>query len=432
MPTRPKLPRLLADDCFRTDSDRLTHAQALSLIHDRIGAVAGVESVTLDTAQGRILAGAVTAGRPIPLHDNAAVDGYAFRHADYHREQGAEFSVVGRAAAGHPFTSAVPACAAVRIFTGAAMPAGLDTVVMQEDVERTGDGPQARILVPAGLKPGANRRLAGEDVKAGELLLEAGHRLRPQDIAAIASTGNGAVSCRQPLRIAILSSGDEIVPPGTALAHGQVYDANGPMLQALAATTGAEAVSLGIQPDRADEVRARLAEAAGRFDLVISSGGASQGEEDHFAGALAALGRRHLWQIAVKPGRPMFFGQIGDCIMLGLPGNPVAVFVCFLLYARPLIARLSGARWREPRRFPVPAGFDFPGKKTGRREFWRGYLEQGPQGLLARKFMRDGSGLISSLRMAEGLIEVGEDVTGVAAGEPVEFIPFSELGLTGL
>jgi molybdopterin molybdotransferase len=274
--------------------------------------------------------------------------------------------------------------------------------------------------------------LAGEDVAAGETLLSPGHVLRPQDVGAIASVGARGALCRRRLRVGIFSSGDEIVPPGAALAHGQVFDANGPMLQALAATTGAAVEFLGILPDRAEAVREHLADAATRFELVISSGGASQGEEDHFARALAELGSRHLWQIAVKPGRPMFFGQIGDSVMLGLPGNPVAVFVCFLIYARPLIARLAGARWSEPRRFRLPAGFAFPNKKPGRREFWRGTIEPTPTGPVVRKFGRDGSGLITSLRTAEGLIEVPEAVTGIAEGEPVDFIPFSELGLPAL
>jgi molybdopterin molybdotransferase len=165
--------------------------------------------------------------------------------------------------------------------------------------------------------------------------------------------------------------------------------------------------------------------------VIITSGGASRGEEDHVVSALDALGKRHLWQLAIKPGRPMSFGQIGDCVVVGLPGNPVAVFVCFLLYVWPLLRRMGGAAWPEPRRYKLPALFAFPGRKTGRREFWRGILKETPRGLGLDKFPRDGSGLISGLRAADGLIEVPEDVTDVQPGDLVTFIPFAEFGIVG-
>jgi len=202
------------------------------------------------------------------------------------------------------------------------------------------------------------------------------------------------------------------------------------MLHGLVETTGAEFVDMGILPDNADAVRASLQAAAGVYDVVITSGGASRGEEDHIVDAMDALGSLHMWQIAVKPGRPMAFGQVGDAIVLGLPGNPVAVFVCFLLYVRPVLVRLAGGAWPTPRRYPLKAGFSVPKKKTGRREFWRGFLAAGSNGeLVAGKFPRDGSGLISGLCEADGLIEIGEDAESVNEGESVAFIPFSEFGI---
>jgi molybdopterin molybdotransferase len=227
----------------------------------------------------------------------------------------------------------------------------------------------------------------------------------------------------------VFSTGDEIVRPGEALKPGQVYDANSPMLAALIATTGASATDLGVMPDDAALVRARLREAAGRFDVLITSGGASRGEEDHVVRTLDEIGRRHLWQIAIKPGRPMSFGQIGDTIFIGLPGNPVAVFVCFLLYAWPMLVALSGAPWPEPRRLRLKSAFAVPGKKTGRREYWRGMLKDGPEGLLVDKFARDGSGLITSLRVADGLIEADEGLGAVAVGDEVTFIPLASYGI---
>jgi molybdopterin molybdotransferase len=317
----------------------------------------------------------------------------------------------------------------VRIYTGAVMPAGFDTVAMQEDVDIEQEGEARWAAIPPGLKQGANRRLAGEDAKEGAVLVEAGTRLRPQDVASAASTGLGRLSCYAKLKVAILSSGDEILRSGEAFAPGQVYDANAPMLQGLVRAAGAEAVDFGVLPDKAEQVQASLSELSRAYNVIIISGGASQGAEDHVVRSIDALGKRHLWQIAIKPGRPMSFGQIGDCVVLGLPGNPVAVFVCFLIYVRSVLTRLAGGAWPEPHRFAVPASFT-QRKKLGRREFWRAKLTRGTGGRLqVAKFPRDGSGLISSLREADGLIEVPEDVTEVKEGELVDFIPFSEFGL---
>lgn len=419
----------LIDDCFVLDKDRLPHGEAIAILKSRVRPVVATEGVVLANATGRFLAEPVVSTRPIPAHDNTAVDGYSFAHAAYDKNKGARLKVVGQAAAGHPFKTTPPPDSAVRIFTGAVMPEGFDTVAMQEDVRIEQNADERWAIIPPGLKQGANRRLAGEDAKEGAVLLEAGARLRPQDVATAASTGLGRLSCYGPLKVAILSTGDEILRSGDAFSPGKVYDANAPMLQGLIRTAGAEAVDLGVLPDRAELVTAALAEASRSYDAIVISGGASQGAEDHVVKSLDALGKRHLWQIAVKPGRPMSFGQIGDCVVLGLPGNPVAVFVCFLIYVRPVLTVLAGGAWPEPRRFPLPTSFT-QRKKAGRREFWRANLTRAADGRLqAAKFPRDGSGLISSLREADGLIEVQEDITEVKEGEMVDFIPFTEFGL---
>jgi molybdopterin molybdotransferase len=419
----------LIDDCFVLDKDRLPHDEAIAILKSRVRPVAGVEKVKPAEAAGRFLAEAVISPRSIPAHDNAAVDGYAFAHAAYDQDKGARLKVIGQAAAGHPFNEAAAPDAAVRIFTGAVMPQGFDTVAMQEDVRLEQEGDDLWALIPPGLKQGANRRLAGEDAKAGAVLLEPGARLRPQDVASAAATGVGRLPCYAKLKVAILSTGDEILRPGETFSPGKVYDANAPMLRGLIQATGAEAVDLGVLPDKAELVKDALAAAARAYDVVILSGGASQGAEDHVVKSLDALGKRHLWQIAIKPGRPMSFGQIGDCVVLGLPGNPVAVFVCFLIYVRPVLTRLAGGVWPEPQRFPLPAAFAQK-KKVGRREFWRARLTTGASGRPeVAKFPRDGSGLISSLREADGLIEVVEDVAEVKEGDLVDFIPFTSFGL---
>jgi molybdopterin molybdotransferase len=420
----------LVDDCFVLDKDRLSHGEAIAILKSRVQPVVGAEEISLAEAAGRFLAKAVVSPRAIPAHDNAAVDGYAFAHAAYDSEKPARLKVAGEAAAGHPFRTTPRPGSAVRIFTGAVMPAGFDTVAMQEDVALERSGEEIWALIPPGLKQGANRRLAGEDAEAGATLVEAGIRLRPQEVASAAATGLGRLSCYAPLKVAILSTGDEIVRPGADFVPGKVYDANAPMLQGLIKAAGAEAADLGVLPDKAELVKAALSEASRKYNVIVISGGASQGAEDHVVKSLDALGKRHLWQIAVKPGRPMSFGQIGDCVVLGLPGNPVAVFVCFLIYVRPVLTRLAGGAWPEPHRFALPASFAQQ-KKIGRREFWRAKLVRAAGGQLqVAKFPRDGSGLISSLREADGLVEVPEDVTEIKEGEMIDFIPFTEFGLT--
>lgn len=419
----------LIDDCFVLDKDRLPHAEAIAILKSRVRPVVGVEQVPVAEAAWRFLAEAIVSPRAIPAHDNAAVDGYAFAHAAYDQDQGARFKVVGQAAAGHPFNETPTRGNTVRIFTGAVMPQGLNTVAMQEDVRLEQKGDELWVLIPPGLKQGANRRLAGEDAQAGAVLLQPGARLRPQDVASAAATGLGRLPCYAKLKVAIFSTGDEILRPGESFSPGKVYDANAPMLQGLVQAAGAEAVDLGVLPDKAELVKSALADAALAYDAIIISGGASQGAEDHVVNSLDALGKRHLWQIAIKPGRPMSFGQIGDCVVLGLPGNPVAVFVCFLIYVRPVLTRLAGGAWLESHRFPLPAAFSQK-KKVGRREFWRAKLTKDAGGTpQVAKFPRDGSGLISSLREADGLIEVAEDVAEVNQGDLVDFIPFSSFGL---
>ncbi|WP_287958285.1 gephyrin-like molybdotransferase Glp [Filomicrobium sp.] len=417
------------DDCFRPLEPRMKHDKAIALLKERIVPVVDTEEVNLTTAGGRVLARNAVASFEIPAHTNAAVDGYAFAFSDYDAEKGVDLPVVGRAAAGRPFEDTVKSGTAVRILTGAVLPGGVDTIAMQEDVLRT-EADVIRVRIPGGLKAGANVRRAGEDVKTSETLFEAGHILRPQDLAALASAGIAAPLCFKRLRLGIVSTGDEVIAVGSrALDHGEVYDANSPMLSELTRLAGTETEYLGIWPDKPEEVEQRLKAAAERFDVILTTGGASRGEEDHISRVLERLGTRHFWQLDVKPGRPMMFGQIGNTVVVGLPGNPVAVFVCFLMYVFPLLRKLSGAQWFEPHRIRLPADFEVAKRKIGRREFWRGMMVPSDTGLRAGKFKRDGSGLISGLRAADGIIEVAEDVPHVQPGDMVQFIPFSEYGI---
>ncbi|MEX3009513.1 gephyrin-like molybdotransferase Glp [Hoeflea sp. TYP-13] len=422
-----KTPHLI-DDCFLHDKDRMRHDEVVAMLLSRLNRIVDAGYVELQEALGRILAENVTAPRNVPLHDNSAVDGYAFAHADY-LKAGA-LSLGARIAAGDGSPSPLATGTAARIFTGAVMPPNADTVAMQEDCVLLDDG--ASVRIPEGLRPGANRRLAGEDLKGGDLLLETGQMLRPQDIAALASLGMAKISVFDRLRVAIVSTGNEIIDPGNAesIAEGQVYDSNRHMLAALCSRLPVDVTDLGIVRDDEQAIKKVLSRAARNNDVILTTGGASRGEEDHIVKMIDRLGKRHLWQIAIKPGRPMTFGQIDNCVFLGLPGNPVAAFVCFLLYCHAAMAVLGGGNYREPVRFQVPAGFEIKKKKPDRREFLRGWLETDGQGnTLVRKYQRDGSGLISGLRSADGLIELGEEIQTVQQGDAVNYIPFSQFGI---
>ncbi|HEX6112291.1 MAG TPA: gephyrin-like molybdotransferase Glp [Geminicoccaceae bacterium] len=416
----------LIDDCFAHHPKRLTAAQALDLLRARIRPVIGRESVPLVAAHGRILAEQVVSPRDVPAFDNVAVDGFAFAHADLAPNGATRLALMpGRAAAGHPFAGRLTPGAALRVLTGAPMPAGADTALMQEDVELHADA----VVIPPGVKRGANRRRAGEDVQIGQVALQPGIRLRPQDVGVAASFGRAALQVFRPLEVALFSTGDELRDPGAPLASGETYDANRPILRGLLEGLGCRVTDFGILPDRAEAVAQALGRASIECDALITSGGASRGEEDHVVQTVDRLGQLHFWQIAVKPGRPLAFGRLGRAVFLGLPGNPVAAVVCFLRFARPLLIALGGGRWPEPQAFLVPADFVMR-KKPERREYLRARLIVGPGGRKwVQRIEREGSGILTSLTEADGLVEIAEDTTQIQRGDLVEFVPFSEFGV---
>ena len=423
MPQNNPAQKRLLDDCFLHDKDRIRHAEALNMLNSRLSAICERTQVGLSQSAGRILAQDLTSPANVPGHDNSAVDGYAFAHRDYVDRSG-RLSVSDRIAAGDLTPARLKSGTAVRIFTGAPVPDGADTVAMQEDCSPDGT---ERISIPEGLRLGANLRKAGEDLKQSSPIASAGDRLRPQDLAALASVGIAQVPVFQPLKVALFSSGNELLRPGDRLAIGQVFDSNHFLLSSLLAPLGCNWVDLGILKDDRAEVEAQISHAAATHDVILTSGGASRGEEDHLVETMMHLGKCHVWQLAVKPGRPMSFGQIGDTVMFGLPGNPVASFLCFLMYVRPSLIRLGGGNWSEPERFSVPAGFSIGRKKPDRREFLRGWVERSSSGQpVLRKFLRDGSGLITGLRESTGFIEVEEEATQVREGEMLNFIPYSQ------
>ena len=413
----------LSDDCFAFGGDLLSMTAALDFLGSRVEPVARPEAVPLKAAHGRILAATLAAPRDVPPNDNAAVDGYAVAFDDLAAGATTVLPVKGRAAAGHPLLERAERGTAVRIFTGAPMPAGLDTVLMQEDCSEN----SGSVRIPPGIKRGANRRRAGEDVKAGATVLAAGQRLRAQEIGLAASMGFTALEVYRPLRVAIFSTGDEVRDPGQALPPGAIYDANRYVLHALLHGLGAAVTDLGILPDERPRITAALGDAAREHDLIVTSGGMSTGEEDHVKAAVEAQGQLHFWRLAIKPGRPVAMGQIGRVPFIGLPGNPVAVMVTFLILARPLVLRLSGAQAAPPRRFAVTAGFDYK-KRSNRCEYVRARLERSEDGgWVARKFPRDGAGILTSMVESDGLAEIGEGISRIEPGARIPFIPFSEV-----
>ncbi|HET6307069.1 MAG TPA: gephyrin-like molybdotransferase Glp [Rhodopila sp.] len=412
----------LSDDCFAFGGKMLSIEAALRRIAQDVPCVAGVETVPLHEADGRILAQDVIASVDLPPFDNSAVDGYAVRFADLAGRS--SMPVSGRLAAGAPATDPLPPAAARRIFTGAALPPGADTVFMQEDVRLDETG---LVHFPAGLRRGANTRPHGEDVACGERALPRGRRLRPQDLALAAALGLDRLKVRRPIRVALFSTGDELIEPGTPMTAARRYDSNRVLLAALMRRAGASVRDLGILADRHDEVAASLAGAAADSDLVITSGGVSAGEEDHVKAAVESVGQLSFWRLAIKPGRPVAMGTVRGVPFVGLPGNPVAAFVTFAHVARPLIDALGGAPVEAPPTAWVRAEFSYR-KKAGRREYVRVRLSPGPDGEpSAYKYAVDGAGVLMSLTETSGIVELTEPVTQVTPGDRVGYLPY--LGL---
>lgn len=421
----------LSDDCFAFGGALMSVDEAQALIAARVPTLAGEEAVPLAAARGRVLARDLVAPIPLPPFFNAAVDGWAFRHAALDPAAPTRLREAGRAAAGHGAARLAAPGEAVRIFTGAPMPEGTDTCVMQEDVQRDGDA----ILVPPGLKRGANARPAGEDVAQGAVALAAGRMLGPAEIGLAAALGQARLGVRPLPRVGVFSTGDELAEPGAKLRAAQTHDSNRFTLLALLAGLPCVASDLGILPDDPARTAAALAAAARDHDLLLTSGGVSTGEEDHVRAAIESGGSLVFWRLAVKPGRPAAMGVLpkagGDCSaggtpVVGLPGNPVAAVVCFLHLARPLLLRLAGAADRPLPRYAAVAGFDYR-KKAGRREYVRVTLRREGGATRAEKFPREGAGLLSSLTQSDGFAELPEDTTRVAPGDAVTVLPFAGL-----
>jgi molybdopterin molybdotransferase len=414
----------LSDDCFAFGGPMMSVDAAVGIIAARVGAVRDIETVALRDADGRVLAHDIAASLPLPPFTNSAVDGYAVRSRDLPTAAEAAFPVTGRIQAGGSASEAIKPGHATRIFTGAPMPDGADTVFMQEDVRIDQAG---KVVLPAGLKPGANVRPAGEDIAAGHPALRKGLRLRPQDVALAAAFGLTDVDVTRRIRVAVFSTGNELVSPGSRRGPAQLFDSNRFMLMAMLARLGCAVSDLGILRDDRAQLAEALKQVAGRHDLILTTGGVSTGEEDHVKAGVESAGTLVLWRMAIKPGRPVAMGIIGGTPLIGLPGNPVASFVTFVHVVRPTVLALAGATQQPLIPMPVRAAFTYR-KKVARREYVRASLRKAADGALeATKFPREGAGLLSSLVDTDGLVELGEAITQVEPGQTVGFLSYATL-----
>jgi len=393
----------------------LTAGEARQRMLDEISPISGREFVPVRSALGRVLAADIFAPHDVPAHDNSAMDGYAIRFDTLAADCETRLNVVGSAFAGNAFSGLVGKGQAVRIMTGAVLPAGADTVVVQE-VTRTEDG---AVFIPAGQRLGQNTRQAGEDLARGSVALAAGKKIGPAELGLIASLGIAEVAVKRRLRVAFFSTGDELASIGKTLAPGEIYDSNRYTLHGLLARLGAEIIDLGVVPDQPAALEATLIEAAGIADAIITTGGVSVGEADFVREILAKLGEVKFWKLKIKPGRPMAFGKIGNAWLFGLPGNPVAVMISYSQFALDALLRLSGLDPLPERPLLTVEAANAIRKQPGRREYLRGTIAAVDGRWQVKTTGHQGSGVLRSMSEANCFVVLPEECAGVQVGESV-------------
>ena len=414
-------PRTLREASCADDYDpnSMPVAKARELIRGFLAPMTAIERVHVRSALGRVLAEDVVSPIAVPGHDNSAMDGYAVRFADLEANEETVLKRVGESFAGKPWPGAIGAGECVRIFTGGVMPRGADSVVMQERAVEDANG--VRVAPGAVAKAGQNRRFAGEDLKAGQVVFRSGQRIHPAELGMIASLGIGEISVFRKLRVAFFSTGDELKSVGTPLAAGEIYDSNRYTLHGMLTRLDCDVIDMGVVEDVPEKLEHAFAAAAAAADVVITSGGVSVGEADYVKQLLDKLGEVLFWKIAMKPGRPLAYGKIGGAHFFGLPGNPVSVMVTFYQFVRDALLILQGQRDVAPLpTFKVPLSAPIR-KVPGRTEFQRGIMTANSDGAWTVRTTGDqGSGILSSMSQANCFIILGSDTGNVAAGELVD------------
>jgi molybdopterin molybdotransferase len=412
-------------DCYEGDPELLPVAEALRRIHAQTASVSGDERVGLHDALGRIVAQGIVSPMNVPNHTNSAMDGYALAATDLPATNSRRLAVIGTAWAGRAFAGEVAPGSAVRIMTGGVMPPGTDTVIMKEQVEELIGEHSDTIVIGQGHIAGQNVRQAGEDITIGDCVLAPGKPIMPAELGLLASLGIAEISVKRRLRVAFFSTGDELRSLGEELKLGEVYDSNRYTLYGMLTRLGVELIDLGVVRDEPEAIREAFLEAARLGDAVISTGGASSGDADYIGETLAQLGEVRFWRIAIRPGRPLAFGRVGDALFFGLPGNPVAVMVTFYQFVQPALTRMMGSDEAHPNP-TLRATCQTPlRKKPGRVEVYRAVLERDAHGRpTVRSTGKTGSGLLHTMSDANCFIILPEDGESVEAGAEVEVQPF--------
>ena len=413
----------ISNDCFKHSKKRISLEKAISILKKRIKCIKKTEIIKLGQSLGRILSKDIISNINVPSFNNSAVDGYAFKHSDLNKKSETSLKLFGRIIAGQNFNKKIKKGEIIRIFTGAKIPKGVDTVIMQEDCYLNNN----KVILKTGIFKGANIRKKGEDIKNGKKILSKGSKLRAQDIALIASIGIKEISVFEKLTVGIFTTGNELFEPGKKISSEGVYDSNRYCLKNLLETINCSVQDYGIKKDNEKLIKKSLKKISKKCDLIITTGGMSVGEEDYVRKVIEKNGFLNFWNIAMKPGRPVALGKIFKKPFIGLPGNPVSVMITFLKIALPTINKLSGFLSPKEKSFIVTTDFDFK-KKSGRKEFLRVTISRNSNGQMKIKnYPNSGSGVFTSMVETDGLIELPEKLTYLKKGTKVKFFPYSEI-----
>ncbi|MDG2001207.1 MAG: molybdopterin molybdotransferase MoeA [Alphaproteobacteria bacterium] len=394
---------------------------AIKIIKNNFNLQQYTELVNLKNTLNRISGENIISSINVPAHSNSAVDGYAINFKEYSNGN-RKFKIIGKSSAGHPFNKKVKKLNSIRVLTGAILPPNLDTIIMEEDCKIINN----ILNLPDNVKKGINYRYLGEDIKKNSIVYKKGHKIKPQDIGVLASLGIKRIRAYKALKIAIFSSGDELVNVGKPLNKGQIYDSNREMIIAFLGKLGFLVTDLGILKDKSDVIENKLKKASINNDLIITSGGMSLGDEDHIKNIIDNKGSIYAWRLAIKPGRPVGFGMFNKCPIIGLPGNPAAAFITFLVVAIPILKQMSGQLVNKYNLIPITSDFYYT-KKKGRKEFIRVKLINKKNKLTAQKFPKAGAGILTSTTWSSGIGILDEKVEEIKPGDKINYLSFNEI-----